>query len=267
MLLSYGASKLLHCATFAAALACRDIADDRYDVVIMRMGDPFDAEELPEGVIQRKVLAPATKESNGGGSRFGKLWLAEFREYASMVFIDHDVLVRRSLEPLFDLAEHLPGTLVAPRAYWIEQPYFTSGTFAISSGSDSHTHRAVAQLLHNHLNKWASIKWLGDMQWFNTATEIKDDATLISGFFSLLVGEFYPDDKIYSFWSKRFNWTSAQTFDKAYTIHFIASWKPWGKGLEAANGKITPELARAFAEWRALRKKVCVTRPDTRGSV
>ena len=96
VLLSYGASKLLHCATFAAALACRDIADDRYDVVIMRMGDPFDAEELPEGVIQRKVLALRQKSPTGGDQGLENFGLQSFasmlRWYLSIMmywFVGH----------------------------------------------------------------------------------------------------------------------------------------------------------------------------------
>ena len=257
-LLSYGDSKDMLCATLAAALACRTVANDQYDVIIMRLGTPIDEYIVPAGVIQRAVHAPVTSEANGRGKRFGKFWFSEFMDYSSVVFLDHDVLVRKPLLPLFDTAEQLPDTLVAPRAYWITQPYATSGTFALSSGSPSaRVHSILSQVLHNRSNEWASTKWLGDMHWLNSAEGIRDEMTLVSGYFSLLIGEFYPDDNIFSYYSKRFNWSLAKVLDQAYSIHFIAGWKPWGNGVSEAHGKTTPELVKAFQEWEVNRQQVC----------
>lgn len=257
-LLSYGSDKSLHCATMAAALACQDVATERYEVIILRIGLPIDEHDIPRGVTQKLVDFPATKEANGNGARFGKLWVSTLSQFDSIVFIDHDVLVRKPLDLLFDLAERLPDTLVAPRAYWIKQPYMMSGTFALSRGSKNQTiHRVMSEVLQDPANDWSQEKWQGDMHWFNNALDVRDDATLISGFYTLLVGEFYPKDAIYSFWASRFGWTSARVLDEARVIHFIANWKPWGSGIKEAKGNTTPELEQAFSEWNSLRSRVC----------
>jgi alpha-N-acetylglucosamine transferase len=93
----------------------------------MRIGKPLDERDIPHGVTQKLVDFPSTKEANGDGARFGKLWVSELSQFNSVIFIDHDVLVRKPLDFLFDIAEQLPDTLVAPRAYWIKQPYMMSG--------------------------------------------------------------------------------------------------------------------------------------------
>jgi len=97
VLLSYGSDASQHCATIAAALACRDVATERYDVIIFRIGTLLSERDLPKGVTQKLVDFPATKEGNGAGARFGKLWVSELHEYDSVAFIDHDVLVRKPL--------------------------------------------------------------------------------------------------------------------------------------------------------------------------
>ena len=257
-LLSYGSAKSLHCATMAAAIACRDVATQRYEVIILRIGKPLDERDIPHGVTQKLVDFPSTKEANGNGARFGKLWVSALSQFDSVVFIDHDVLVRKPLDFLFDIAEQLPDTLVAPRAYWIPQPYMMSGTFALSRGSANQTiHRIMSEVLHDPENDWSQEKWLGDMHWFNGAIDVRDDVTLVSGFYTLLVGEFYPKDAIYSFWANRFGWTSARVLDEAHVIHFIANWKPWGSGIKEARGNTTPELERAFLQWNSFRGRVC----------
>ena len=115
----------------------------------------------------------------------------------------------------------------------------------------------MSEVLHDPKNDWSQEKWLGDMHWFNGALDVRDDVTLVSGFYTLLVGEFYPKDAIYSFWANRFGWTSARVLDETHVIHFIANWKPWGSGIKEARGNTTPELERAFLYWNSLRGRVC----------
>ena len=255
VLLSYGARDR-QCATIAAALACRDVAPEE-DVIILRLGAPIDPLDLPPTIKQRSVDFPVTMENNGGGARFAKFYVAALGRYDSVVFVDYDVFVRRPLNALFDLAEKLPDTLVAPRAYWLKQPYLMSGTFALSRGHLNQTiHNAMMEVTRNPKNKWSYKRWLGDMDWLNSAS-LRDDVSLVSGFYTLLVGEFYPGDAIYNYWGKRFGWTPARVLKEAPLVHFIAGWKPWGNGIKEAKGRTTPELELVFNEWRRLRRRVC----------
>ena len=125
-LLNYGDDRAMQCATMAAALACRRVSDrSEYDVVLIRVGAPLAGDLIPDGVIQKPVPAPATRGRYQWSKTFAKFYVATelFSEYASVVFVDADVLIRRPLLPLFEAAESLPGTLVAPRAYWLKQSF------------------------------------------------------------------------------------------------------------------------------------------------
>ena len=116
----------MQCATMAAALACRRVSDrSEYDVVLIRVGAPLAGDLIPDGVIQKPVPGPATRGRYQWSKTFAKFYVATelFSEYASVVFVDADVLIRRPLLPLFEAAESLPGTLVAPRAYWLKQSF------------------------------------------------------------------------------------------------------------------------------------------------
>ena len=44
-------------------------------------------------------------------------------------------------------------------------------------------------------------QWDGDMDWFNFDRALVDEMSLLSGFFTLLVGEFAPGDPAYRYWS------------------------------------------------------------------
>lgn len=254
VLLSYGSDKRAQCATITAALACRQVAETaQYDVVLLRIGEPIDESILPRGIQQVSVEEPVTRGRYQWTSTFAKFYVAteRFSKYASIVFVDADTLVRKPLTPLFEVAEVLPDTLVAPRAYWCKQPFAMSGTFALSrSSQDSPIHERMIHVLHH---KDAEVD--GDMDWFNTERVLSEDVSLLSGFFTLLVGEFSPRDPVYRFWGKRLHWSDDEVFERAYIIHFIANWKPWSKGIREANGVETRQLQQAYQEWTSLYQK------------
>lgn len=183
-----------------------------------------------------------------------------FSEYASVVFVGANVLIRRPLLPLFEAAESLPGTLVAPRAYWLKQPFAVSGTFALSrQGNVSHVHDSMKRVLERRGEQWD-----GDMDWFNSDRALVDEMSLLSGFFTLLVGEFAPGDPAYRYWSNHFGWSPEEVYDNAYLVHFVAGWKPWRSGIREAKGNETEELRRVFRDWKALRDETGCTEPSHR---
>ena len=262
-LLNYGDDRAMQCATMAAALACRRVSDrSEYDVVLIRVGAPLAGDLIPDGVIQKPVPAPATRGRYQWSNTFAKFYVATelFSEYASVVFVDADVLIRRPLLPLFEAAESLPGTLVAPRAYWLKQPFAVSGTFALSrQGNVSHVHDSMKRVLERRGEQWD-----GDMDWFNSDRALVDEMSLLSGFFTLLVGEFAPGDPAYRYWSNHFGWSPEEVYDNAYLVHFVAGWKPWRSGIREAKGNETEELRRVFRDWKALRDETGCTEPSHR---
>eukprot|EP00854_Cymbomonas_tetramitiformis_P000270 gene270-493_t len=121
-----------------------------------------------------------------------------------------------------------------------------TGTFALSNASnDRLVHQAMLKITQTrHAKSFAS-----EMDWFNLEPSLKNDVTLVSGFYTLLVSEFYPNDGVYAFWGKRFAWTPEEVYKRCFSIHFIADWKPWGKGIQNAK-ESTPQLKQAYIEWQ-----------------
>ena len=70
-LLSYGSAKSLHCATMAAAIACRDVAAQLYEVVILRLGQALGKRDIQHGGNQKLVDFTSTNEADGTCTRLG----------------------------------------------------------------------------------------------------------------------------------------------------------------------------------------------------
>lgn len=184
---------------------------------------------------------------------YSKFWIAKWKKYDAVVFIDADVLLFRPLDELVELARSVPGSIIAPRAYWLRQPFATSGTFVISPSNSTGiaTHRTFDDLLKG------SFKAVGasEMDWFNA--NLKDEINLVSGFYTLLCGEFYPGDGIYKRYGKKLGLEPKELLDFVPLVHFIANWKPWGNGIKEAKGKETPELQHIYERWYDVEGRAC----------
>ena len=254
VLLSYGQDTEQMCAVAAAALGCRRIAaESRYDVVIMRLGEAMGDHIVPHGVIQRIVDPPSTLESTSGAIPSPSCTqLTSQSIHLSSLWTP--TCIRRPLTPLFDVAETLDtgyATGIGYASLWYVG--YLRALTRQAGEFDARRNVPRCRALTGHFDS--------EMDWFNADKTVTDDMTLVSGFFTLLVGEFYPRDDIYRFWGKRLQRSPEEIYNHSYSIHFVAGWKPWSRGLGEAHGVETPELRRSFAEWKELRSHVCLWDP------
>jgi hypothetical protein len=128
-----------------------------------------------------------------------------------------------------------------------------SGTFVVSPLKDGVLNNAFLSTLTDSVGR----SFGSDMDWFNENTYVKDSMSLVSGFYTLLCGKFYPKDKVYQYWGKRLQKTPKEVLESAHLVHFIAGWKPWGSGIREAHGDETPQLKRIYEIWEGYKVKAC----------
>ena len=259
VVLSYGDDARSNiCPTLVAAYGIRQVVSNATAVIIMRIGVPIAAAELPAGVEQRHVQPPRTSGRYQWKHSFAKFWIAEMYEFDAVAFLDFDVLLFKPLDVMLDLADEVADSVVSPRAYWLGQPYGTSGTFVVSPLKDGVVNTAFLSTLQGSLGPSVlGRSFDGEMDWFNADKEVTDNVALVSGFYTLLCGEFFPGDGVYQYWGKRLQKTPEEILDSAHLVHFIAGWKPWASGIGEAHGNETPQLKRIYGIWEGYRANAC----------
>ncbi|KAA8496546.1 hypothetical protein FVE85_0275 [Porphyridium purpureum] len=260
-LLSYGNDyRNQICPAYVAAQAIRQAdPDPDRPIIILRIAP------LPQGIdpplgderVSIRYVKPAkSKGRYGWVETYSKFRIVEFEEFDAVALLDFDVMLRRPLTPLFELSQVTGNTIVAPRAYFIDQPYWMSGgPLVITPTSD-------LQSAFRGVLEEGGYFGPGEMDWFNKDPNVTDQVEAVSGFWTLLVGEFFPGDKIYKYWGSKLGLSPSMVYERAFLFHFIATWKPWSNGIGEAKGRVTPELRRAYREWNELRKVACPQMSD-----
>lgn len=216
--------------------------DPTADVVVIM--PPRLTLHIPKATLKPSGFANY-KGSHGYRNTFMKLRAFELMQYETVIMLDIDLIPWMSPLLLFDtiVPTH---TVAAPRAYWLRQPFLSSGGPVVF-----HPSRALLRRAHEALNGTRSRTYPGEMDWFNH--EFRDDAVYLTGFQSLLNGEFVPGDRIFGYWGQKLNLNASSTLSRATFVHCIAGWKPWIYHEPAQ----TRELRRLYLRWEDAKREVC----------
>ena len=127
----------------------------------------------------------------------------------------------------------------------------------ISQTEESTHSTAAISDLFSVLSGKSDVVGSGEIDWLNE--KLANKVSLVSGWFTLLCGEFSPRDGIYCHFGKEFGLSLNETLHRAPLIHFVATWKPWAKGIQTANKEDrTPELESIYDRWNQVKKRACV---------
>jgi len=171
-------------------------------IVVMTVGHVPGA-VFPTGVVVETVAMPATLGQHQWRCTFAKLYAARLTSYERVIVLDSDVLVLENLDHLFNVD---PGdSLAAPPAYWLQQPFFTSGgPLIVNTGATK-----FADVLDNEL----SVAVGGEMDYINS--RYSKTIVPLHESYTTLIGQWHPPDAIF----KRIT-------GRPMMVHFVASWKP-----------------------------------------
>lgn len=212
--------------------------DNSTDVVVLT--PPEINLDVPRAKI-RKVSYASFKGMGGYKNTFMKFRAAELIEYQKVMYIDLDVVPWTSPRHLF---ESTHGLVSAPRAYWLPQPFLSSGGPVVFRPIDL-LHRVRHVLDGREHGIFPS-----EMDWFNK--EFRKDAHFLDGFYTLLNGEFVPGDSIYGYWGRNKNLSASALLDTATFVHCIAGWKPW------LHHHVTGRsLKRVYLKWHRAQSRAC----------
>ena len=149
------------------------------------MGRPIPDARLPRNVTQRVVSPTVARGNHQWKHIYAKFHIAAM-DYDTVAFLDADVLLLRPLTELVELALAVPGTVVAPRAYWIGQPFAMTGTLVASADRRAGRARRRPATAVSKLDAvlGGSERGVGDseMDWFNQRPA--NDISWVSGFYS-----------------------------------------------------------------------------------
>eukprot|EP00928_Gymnodinium_smaydae_P098533 TRINITY_DN9183_c0_g1_i1.p1 TRINITY_DN9183_c0_g1~~TRINITY_DN9183_c0_g1_i1.p1 ORF type:complete len:161 (+),score=14.69 TRINITY_DN9183_c0_g1_i1:523-1005(+) len=143
--------------------------------------------------------------------------------------------------------------LAAPRAYWLPQPFLMAGGPLVIDPRHDFWDRYYAPAVEQNAGVYP-----GDMDYLNVA--FHDEITLLPGFNTMLIGEFMPGDKIFNHWGKYYAEDSSWVLDNAYSVHYIADWKPWKWTFKAIKAKFPDapkELVTLYGQWYTYQTSVC----------
>lgn len=231
--LSYGSPK----PAIVAAERCRRLVPNTdIDIIISRLGDPI--HEIPNGVIQRQISYPKTLGHYQWKWSIAKFYPALWYEYEVVIVLDTDIIL---LKPLNELLADPPsiGKVYAPEAYWLNDVYST-GLLVFSPYNNTPLDSSIKAVLEKH-NSFSNE----DMDWFNK--DLKKFVVSIDSMYTMLVGEFYPPDKIYMYHAKKWNTTLDKTLSRTPLVHAVANWKPWLHGGKYNDNKY---LQRIYNIWK-----------------
>lgn len=176
---------------------------DRYHSIVIMHTSNINKDVLHPLATKEVVSLPAIKGRFQWRETFGKLRAGSLSNTSRIILLDADLLVVRSLAHLFYLD---PGkSIIAPKAYWLPQPFFMSGGPVIMNT----WHGRFDDVLN-----LPRVGYDGEMDWLNHKFK---GAHMLSHLYTLLIGEYAYGDKIYHYQG---------TVKQPYVIHFIASWKP-----------------------------------------
>lgn len=141
---------------------------------------------------------------------FAKFEIAALTQYDRVMFFDSDVMFCNSPQRYFYVNPE--SELMAPYAYWFGSnlhPVFTSGGPFVANPSET--------LFYEARNEQLGKTYDGEMDYVNEV--LYNEIAPLDNQSFVLVGEFYPNDAVYSVYGEK-KWYEHTM------IHFVADWKP-----------------------------------------
>jgi len=174
-----------------------------------------------------------------------KMYVFNMTQYERVIFLDSDILVKKSLDHLF----HLPKVdLAAPRAYWLPQPFLASILLVVKPS------RKLMARFDKYIKHPTSNMF--DMDMINL--EFINECLLLPNDYSRLNSEWDLSDGIHKF---DYGVSLEEMYANAYIIHFSDLGKPWSFTPEASQS-LRPSATNMFhdlyGQWRNM-SGVCET--------
>lgn len=166
-------------------------------------------------VYAQKSSAPGTDRT--WAYSLTKLMSFGLTMYNRVVFLDSDSIVLKNMDHLFDLPPHF---LYAPRAYWLDQPFFGSALLVIEPDKNR-----LFEILYEHkLREHTEKKPLYDMDILNSM--FVDKVAILPPQYVILNGDFLTSE------SKVIDMDIHHLADETYVLHFSEApngsyGKPW----------------------------------------
>lgn len=205
----------------------------RHDIVIMHSPGVQQINHTRINAVQLRSAAK-TKGRFQWSCTFDKLWAARLTTYEKIIFLDSDVMILKNMDHLFTSTT---GALTAPVAYWLRQPFVTSGGPLVMKTSD----RAFSDVLESRSPK----QYDGEMDYINTL-----NINHIGPEYTVLIGNWCTTDRVFDMFSLK----------RTYLVHFVASWKP---PVRAAALKSLTHTGRAmYTLWRRSLRQFVVDLQD-----
>lgn len=214
--------------------------DPATDVVVLT--PPKLRIHVPQAIVRNVPLA-SYKGTGGYLNTFMKFRAATLTEYDKVMFLDLDVIPWRSPQHLF---VHTSKIVAAPAAYWLRQPFLSSGGPVVFRPA------ALLPRVRHVLDGPRQQRYPSEMDWFNDA--FRSDAETLDGFYTLLNGEFVAHDRIFGYWGRQKNKSASRVLDEATFVHCIAGWKPW---LSRTRLRPSAEMRRIYDKWNDAQMRVC----------
>jgi len=197
--------------------------------VTQNIAEPRKAQLQDEHIRVISLGAVHQSPLSAWADSLAKLEIFNATEYARLIYMDNDMIPRRSLDHFFLLDKYF---LYAPRAYWLKQPFFQS-TFLVLEPTASTFEAIRARALQTEG---------ADMDVLNQV--FGDEVSLLPGFTVVLNGDFLraASDKS-KFWEVNVELLA----NKASLIHFSEAplggyGKPYGKTHEIASHPLAHSL-------------------------
>jgi lipopolysaccharide biosynthesis glycosyltransferase len=194
------------------------------------------------GITSRLVETVQTVKYWGFRHCLVKLRVLELAEYERVVYIDADAIPLKNLDYLFSLP--ITGPVAAPRAYWLQQPYWTSALFvahpSITSWNRVKPHFAAA-----------SQRDYFDMEIINC--EFANEIQSLPATVFCLNSEWEEANRL-GFFSD-----PVEAYSSVSVVHFTALGKPWTYSTAEAR-RLRPNAHPIFYDlwdkWRTTRELI-----------
>ena len=154
-----------------------------------------------------------------------KLRIFELDEYTRVIYVDNDGMILRNMNHLFTL----PDALIAmPRAYWIDQPFYSDQLAVITPASQRLKLMLEVAKERGHKGEKAF-----DMDVVNDL--FAGSCLTLPNTYDVITGEFrLASDRHAKFLGNKYEvWDARAVYKEAYYIHF-SDWplpKPWLRSI------------------------------------